>query len=232
MRKLSSLRFFSASGETFPGDWTLHTCWHLFRRPMRVFLEHLKKFRLNSRKSKVQHHFNCLCPEQNPSVAHSPPQRRLGDLNPWPWPVGCCRPEFRLQAQTACCSVIWVNTGRRRDGNTVTRSAATTVLLPHILWALIHICKGLWKNWDILLFLLQSSLYPSPSLTLRPIHPSHPILIISHFHSSPSPALSVSPSHPSVPILIALPTGGNSRAGCSVSTSFIGRSVYEERRER
>lgn len=96
--------------------------------------------------------------------------------------------------------------------------------------------------------LVLTLVFSSPHLffpfSSSPIHPSLPILIISHFHFSPSPPLPficLSPPHPhrhpSLPILIALHTGGHREAGLPagwiVSTSFIVRSEYkEENRER
>lgn len=88
--------------------------------------------------------------------------------------------------------------------------------------------------------LVSLSLNLSPFSSSSPIHPSLPILIISHFHFSPSPTLHQSLSlphphrHPSLPILIALPTGGRSQTGlpvgCIVRAGFI-VTVYKTREQ-
>lgn len=59
-----------------------------------------------------------------------------------PWVPGC-----RLGLPAAVLSLLWVNTEKKkRNGNIVTRSAETKVLLARIiLWALTHNCKGLWE---------------------------------------------------------------------------------------
>lgn len=55
-----------------------------------------------------------------PSVTHSPSRRRLRDVNPWPWPLGCCRPEF--QAAGSGCLLLcylcseWTQRKRKEMG--------------------------------------------------------------------------------------------------------------------
>lgn len=149
----------------------------------------------------------------------------------------------RLRLPAAPLSLLPVNTEKRRNGNIVTRSLTGSY---HSVGTYSQL-QRIKENWDILLFLLQSSLYLSAFLTLlsllfslffflllSTIHPSLPI-----FSPSPSlPFICLSlPPHPhrhsSFPILIALPTGGHSQAwvpaGCIVSTTSVGRSIDEKR---
>lgn len=177
--------------------------------------------------------------------------------------MGCCRPQF--QAAGSCCSVIsalsehgkkkkWEHCDPQKRDQSLTGSYHSVGTYSQL--------QGNVGNWDILLFLLQSSLsarlfshscpyscflfvsHRSSFLPFAPLLSFLPVLIIFPF-----PLLSVflsplhlsrSPPHPQrhpwLPILIALPTGGHSQAelpgGCIVSTSFIERSQYIKRTER
>ncbi len=94
-----------------------------------------------------------------------------------------------------------MNTRKRRNGNIVTCSADTKVLLDCIVSAGTNSqLQGIMGNWDILLFLLQSSLYLSAFLTLL----SLPFSLCLPSLSSPIPSYysSCSPLNPSIPILI------------------------------
>lgn len=147
-----------------------------------------------------------------PSVTHSPSRRRLRDVNPWPWPLGRCRPEF--QAAGSGCLLLcylcseWTQRKRKRNGNIVTRSAETKVLLARIiLWALTHNCKGLW---EIGTFHCFCSNHLFICLPFSPSCPHSPFClsslsspICSFFSRSPlSSSSPLRPRHPSLPILI------------------------------
>lgn len=125
-------------------------------------------------------------------------------------------PGCRLGLPAALLSLLWVNTGKRRNGNIMTRSAETKVLLACItLWALTHNCKGLWEIGTFYCFcsnhlFIYPPFSPSCPYSYFVFHSSHlpsflfhfllflPVLLVSHpsltpyLNHFPFPLLSVS----------------------------------------
>ena len=186
-----------------PSDWWRHlTISGLISRPRRRA----------TRQSSTSLCFNCLSPGRSaqrysffcpaPLAGCEPVTLTFGLLSPWV--AGC-----RLRLPAAVLSRLWVNAGKKkRNGNIVTRSAETKVLLARIiLWALTHNCKGLWEigtfhcfcSNHLFICLPFSPSCPYSSFCLSSL--SSPIC--SFFsRSSLSSCSPLRPCHPSLPILI------------------------------